>query len=51
MCSFQATFNPEIFFYLLLPPIIFHAGYSMRRKDFFNNLGAILCYALIGTIM
>ena len=29
----KATFNPEIFFYVLLPPIIFHAGYSMRRKQ------------------
>ena len=45
----KATFNPEIFFYVLLPPIIFHAGYSMRRKQFFDNLGAILAYALIGT--
>ena len=36
----KATFNPEIFFYVLLPPIIFHAGYSMRRKQ------ASLCYGL-----
>lgn len=45
----QATFNPEIFFYVLLPPIIFHAGYSMRKKQFFDNLGAIMAFALIGT--
>ncbi len=27
----RATFNSEIFFYVLLPPIIFHAGYGMHR--------------------
>ena len=34
----EATFNSEIFFYFLLPPIIFNAGYGMKRKAFFNNM-------------
>lgn len=33
----KATFDPEIFFNLLLPPIIFHAGYSMKKKTFLQK--------------
>lgn len=44
-------FRETIFFDLILPLIIFPSGYNMRRKKFFANLGTILKFGFVGTLI
>lgn len=42
--------TPDTFFLYMLPPIILDAGYFMPNRLFFDHLGTILWYAVVGTI-
>jgi sodium/hydrogen exchanger 8 len=44
-------FNEEIFFFLLLPPIIFESGFSLETKSFFRNFDGICALAFGGTLI
>jgi NhaP-type Na+/H+ or K+/H+ antiporter len=45
------TFDANFFFYFILPPIIFAAGYNMKRKEFFKNFTNIAIFGIGSTIL
>ena len=41
----------SFFIILLLPPIIFEAGFNMNKKPFFANFGTVIAYSFLGTFI
>ncbi|OMP04300.1 Na+/H+ exchanger [Corchorus olitorius] len=44
-------FSEELFFIYLLPPIIFNAGFQMKKKQFFQNFITIMLFGVIGVFI
>lgn len=47
----SVSFDSDFFFYLVIPPIIFSAGYSLKRKKFFRYGLSITIFGIFGTIV
>uniref|UniRef100_A0A3Q3WDX4 Cation/H+ exchanger transmembrane domain-containing protein n=1 Tax=Mola mola TaxID=94237 RepID=A0A3Q3WDX4_MOLML len=43
--------DPQVLFNLFLPPIIFHGAYTLNQKRFMRNLGSVLTFAFLGTLI
>ena len=48
---FTAEFNDDLFYYFVLPPIVFSSGFNMYRKKFTANLRNILLFGVVGTFV
>ena len=45
------TFNDEFFFNIVLPPIIFSAGYNLKKRSFFKYFCFIITFGIFGTLI
>nr|ADD70241.1 Na/H antiporter [Bruguiera gymnorhiza] len=49
--SHLLVFSEDLFFIYLLPPIIFNAGFQVKKKQFFRNFMTIMLYGAVGTLI
>ncbi|KAE9453218.1 hypothetical protein C3L33_14885, partial [Rhododendron williamsianum] len=49
--SHLLVFSEDLFFIYLLPPIIFNAGFQVKKKQFFRNFMTITLFGAIGTLI
>ncbi|XP_008218158.1 PREDICTED: sodium/hydrogen exchanger 1 [Prunus mume] len=49
--SHLLVFSEDLFFIYLLPPIIFNAGFQVKKKQFFVNFITIVMFGAIGTLI
>lgn len=47
----EFSFNDILFFYFFLPPIVFSAGFNMKRRIFFENFGSVLIFGVLSTVI
>ncbi|KAL6581861.1 Sodium/hydrogen exchanger 3 [Orobanche minor] len=45
------VFSEDLFFIYLLPPIIFNAGFQVKKKHFFRNFMTIMLFGAVGTMI
>ncbi|KAH7689268.1 solute carrier family 9 (sodium/hydrogen exchanger) member 8 protein [Dioscorea alata] len=44
-------FDEQLFFMYLLPPIIFNAGFQVKKKKFFHNFFTIILFGVVGVFI
>ncbi|KAJ0092335.1 hypothetical protein Patl1_25566 [Pistacia atlantica] len=49
--SHLMVFSEDLFFIYLLPPIIFNAGFQVKKKQFFRNFMTIMLFGAVGTLI
>ncbi|XP_067108262.1 sodium/hydrogen exchanger 2 [Osmerus mordax] len=45
-----AVLSSDVFFLFMLPPIVLDSGYFMPTRPFFENVGTVLWFAVVGTL-